>query len=493
MMKLKGLLTLVLFILLAFQGNLLAQEEEYAKDVKERVIKVPQCSKPIGVITARSFKCKAAACQGDRVYFGPGWGVEFSTKALGDGLADMLITALANTNCFKVVERIALEEIKEELELMGVKPQSTLKTADFIIVGAVTALELKAGGLGGGGLVVPLPFGLGAKFGKSHAHIGLDMRIVKVKTGEILVAKTIEGKSERWNVGVAAGGLFGTTFGGAYFEAVKNTPLEEATRDLIVRAVTLIVESVKAQAPSGVSIGEKTITYGERGEIVKQETRMPERGVAESKEISKSQSQIASTGGLVRASVEATPYKKVLWQEDFSKCKILPTTVKILNGQGECVTLDGKKWLSTTKGDLLFEKSIPHFDPSKDFTLEGTIYYSPKEGTYLEKFQIFIGKEGGLMSLYLPRSINQWKWSENTPIPNEAGLPDKLIGQKFRFFLKKEGDLVHVFVNGIRVLSNPVDSVSLKGLPAKVVVKMFGNDIGQGSYVLVSDLKVTTK
>ncbi len=264
MIVMRKLVVFIAFFVFLFSGLLFAQDqatdEEYAKEVKERVLKLPHCSKPIGVITAKSFKCKAAACQGDRIYFGPGWGVEFSTKALGDGLADMLITALANTNCFKVVERIALEEIKEELELMGVRPQNTLKTADFIIVGAVTALEMKASGLGGGGLVVPLPFGLGAKFGKSKAHIALDMRIVKVRTGEILAAKTVEGKSERWNVGVAAGGLFRTTIGGAYFEAVKNTPLEEATRDFIARAVTLIVESVKAQAPSDVAIGERITT-----------------------------------------------------------------------------------------------------------------------------------------------------------------------------------------------------------------------------------------
>ncbi|GBC88334.1 Curli production assembly/transport component CsgG [bacterium HR13] len=468
-----------------------AQDEEYAKEVKERILKLPQCSRPIGVITARSFKCKAAACQGERVYFGPGYGVEFSTKALGDGLSDMLITALANTNCFKVVERIALEEIKEELELMGVKPQATLKTADYIITGAVTALELKASGVGGGGVVVPLPFGLGAKFGKSKAHIALDMRIVQVKTGEILSAKTVEGKSERWNIGVAGGGLFGSTFGGAYFEAVKNTPLEEATRDLIVRAVALIVESVKAQAPAGVVVGERVQVYNEKGELVKEEVVMPKAAVVEAPK--RPEAEPSPSGGLVRESVEASSYPKTLWQEDFSTCKVVPTNIKIIRGQGECVGMGGKKWLATTKGDLVFERNISGFDPPKNFTVEGRVYYSQKGGTYMEDFRLYLGKEGSPVSIILPRSVSQWKYGESTPIPNQAGLPDMLVNKDFKFMLKKEGELVHLFINGTRVLTTQVDAVALKNLPAKIVIKMFGNDIGEGSYVLLTDLRVTSQ
>gem|GEM_PF-6264987 len=51
-----GLLVGVLsfIILLSSQGF---SQEEYAKEVKERVLRLPQCSQPLGVITARSFKC----------------------------------------------------------------------------------------------------------------------------------------------------------------------------------------------------------------------------------------------------------------------------------------------------------------------------------------------------------------------------------------------------------------------------------------------------
>ncbi|PMP66832.1 MAG: hypothetical protein C0190_04515 [Thermodesulfobacterium geofontis] len=265
-MKFLKIFILVVSIILLVQNGTFA--EEYAKEIKERTLTLPRCNKPIGVISAKSFKCKAAACQGGKIVFGEGFTIETTPQALGDGLADMLITALVNTGCFKVVERAALEEIKEELELMGVKPKQALKAADFIITGAVTALEMNAGGAGGGGLIIPLPwkFGGGLKLGKAKAHIALDMRIVRVRDAEILVAKTVEGKSERWKFGAAVGGLFGSTVGGGWFEAFKNTPLEEATRDLIASAVTLIVNELKVYAPD-VVITEKT--YGEGGEEVK--------------------------------------------------------------------------------------------------------------------------------------------------------------------------------------------------------------------------------
>ncbi len=254
---------LFLILLLSFfiigcatQNYTAGQDYKYAKDVKERKLNIPTCTKPIGVIAAKSFKCKAAACQGGRIVFGSNFVIEATPQALGDGLADMLITALANTGCFKVVEREVLEEIKKELELAGVSPKKTLKAADFIITGAVTALEMNAGGMGGGGLIIPLPwkFGGGIKIKKGEAYIALDMRIIRVKDAQILVAKTVEGKSERWKFGIAGGGLFGTTIGGAWFEAVKNTPLEEATRDLIAHAVTLIINSLKNYAPEETSL-----------------------------------------------------------------------------------------------------------------------------------------------------------------------------------------------------------------------------------------------
>ncbi|MFN3599235.1 MAG: CsgG/HfaB family protein [Aquificaceae bacterium] len=464
-------------------------EEEYAKDVKERTLSLPYCDKPIGVITARSFKCKAAACQGDRIYFSD-FKIEASPRALGDGLADMLMTALSQTRCFKVVERIALEEIKEELELMGTSPKQTLKAADFIITGAVTALELKASGIGGGGVVVPLPWigGVGLKVGKDKAYIGLDMRIVRVKDAEILSAKAIEGKSERWNFGLGVAGLFGTTIGGAWFEAVKNTPLEEATRDLIAKAVTLIVNDLKSQSPN-VLVGQRLTTYDEKGQVVKEEVILPKSEAVQAEEVKHTTAQAPQIGEIKREVFSPDHYKNTLWAEDFSACKLMPTTVSILGGQGECVEFKGSKWFATIKGEVMFEKTVQGFIPSKNWAIEYRIYFSEK-GNLFDFLHIFIGKEGSPVNLHIRRLFGDSKFSGRA-VPNEAGLPNYLNGQEIKIIIKKDGEVAHLFINGVRSLTVPVDAVALGTLPPKVVIKMKGVDIGRGKHTMITGLKLT--
>ncbi|MDQ7039306.1 MAG: CsgG/HfaB family protein, partial [Aquificota bacterium] len=187
MRSFKILLSLSGFFLLLISCGPTAQqakttEGEYAKEVRAREPELPRCDRPLGTIVARNFKCKAASCVGNRLVFGPSYTIQLSPQILGEGLSDMLVTALVQTGCFRVLERETLQEIKEELELLGAQPKQTLKGADFLITGAITALEMKASGVGGGGVVIPLPFlgGAGVKAQKQKAHIALDLRIVRV-------------------------------------------------------------------------------------------------------------------------------------------------------------------------------------------------------------------------------------------------------------------------------------------------------------------------
>lgn len=239
-----------------YGDSLFAQTEgEYGKEIKERKMSLPKCDKPAGRVVTRGFKCKAAACQGNQLVFSGGYTIQTTPQAMGDGLADMLLTALAETGCFEVYERETMKEIAEELKMLGKTPEQTLKGAELLITGSVTALEMKAGGMGGGGggIVVPLPFigGIGLKGGKEDAHIGLDLRVVRVDDAKILVSKAVEGKSGRWNLGIGGFGWFGGGGVGGWFESFKNTPLEEATRDVIAGAVTLIVNNLAKQNITG--------------------------------------------------------------------------------------------------------------------------------------------------------------------------------------------------------------------------------------------------
>ncbi len=194
---------------------------------------------PKARIAVASFKCKAAKCYG----------------AIGDGLADMLATALFRTGRFIVLERgEGLRAIQEELNLaqsgyvrQGAGPQTGLmEGADILVIGSITAFEPEASGIGGGGIVVPfnVPLIGGAKIGKKEAYIAADIRLVDVRTGRVINATAVEGRASSWNVGGGMGAILGTVALGGALGAYKNTPMEKAVRVMLYNAVDAIAKMV---------------------------------------------------------------------------------------------------------------------------------------------------------------------------------------------------------------------------------------------------------
>ena len=438
---------------------------EYAKDIRTREPELPKCDRPLGTIVARGFKCKAAACVGDRLVFSGNYTVQVSPKVLGDGLSDMIVTALVKTGCFKVLERETLEEIKEELELLGVKPRGALKGADFLLTGAVTALEMNASGMGGGGVVIPLPFlgGVGIKAGKSKAHIAIDMRLIRVRDAEVLMAETVEGKSERWKFGVGGGGLFGSVVAGGWFDAFKNTPMEEATRDLIYHSVKLIIAQVKNAPPV------RTVAQEEVSEEPK--VKRPSKSLA--------------SGGVVRRAHSAFKHGKVIWEENFSKCDVVPQGFKIRRGTVECVEFEGKKWIAAIKGDTVLEKSIPQFKPRRDWALEFTVYVKGGKGMYRDKIRVSLGRENSPFSIYYDTAGNLRIGEQSLPSVKNANGVIHTVG------IMKKGNTVSVFVDGERYATVPVDSVLLSRMKGKLIFNLFADDIELGDYAFISDIKLS--
>ena len=439
-------------------------QSEYAKDIKVREPELPKCDKPIGTIVARGFKCKAAACVGDRLIFSNNYTVQVSPKVLGDGLSDMIVTALVKTGCFKILERETLEEIKEELELLGVKPKGTLKGADFLLTGAITALEMNASGMGGGGVVIPLPFlgGVGIKAGKSKAHIAIDMRLIRVRDAEVLMAETVEGKSERWKFGVGGGGLFGSVVAGGWFEAFKNTPMEEATRDLIYHAVKLIISEAKSAPP-----------IKEADHISSEEPQV------------KRLSQSTPSGDVVKRARTTFKHGKIIWKEDFSKCEIIPKGFKIRRGTVECVEFKGKKWIAAIKGNVVLEKYIPNFKPRKDWALEFTVYVKNGKGMYQDRVAVFLGKENSPVSLYYSATGDLRVGEQSLPHIKNAN------GEVHKIALMKRGNTISVFVDGERYATRPIDSIAISRMRGKLVFSLVADDIDLGDYVFITDIKLS--
>ncbi len=161
---------------------------------------------------------------------------------IGEGMRDMLTTALFNTNRYIVLEREHLGAVMKEQDLATegrIKKGTEARTgeiygADLIIVAAITEFEGSAKGVGGGTKILGVQVGGGMK----KAHIAMDIRIIDAETSQIVAATSVEGSATSF----AAGGA--TNIGGSLPVALggfSKTPTEKAIRVCIQKAVEYIV------------------------------------------------------------------------------------------------------------------------------------------------------------------------------------------------------------------------------------------------------------
>ncbi len=166
---------------------------------------------------------------------------------IGEGLTEMLTSELFKTGRFVMVERAALAEIVKEQELgqTGLVRKETvakvgeLLGAQLLITGAVTEFEAQSKG-GGGGVGYR---GLALQLQTSSAHVAVDVRLVDSSTGQILSSMNAEASAQTMGLGFAARLQQGVTFGS---DAFQKTPLGQATREAIYKAVTQIIKEMEA-------------------------------------------------------------------------------------------------------------------------------------------------------------------------------------------------------------------------------------------------------
>jgi curli biogenesis system outer membrane secretion channel CsgG len=166
--------------------------------------------------------------------------------ALGEGLAEMLITEVTKLNKFQVLESTAIEHLKGEIKLgddgfVG-KDEKVEKGgfagADFMFRGKVTRFGGKSQGVGLGGFVPGNLGNLGIKTSKSDVRI--DWRVVDVATRKVIKSGQAVGEEKGlgFDIGVNAGGRGGTI--GFQNSEFMNSALGKAT----VKAINLIMRDV---------------------------------------------------------------------------------------------------------------------------------------------------------------------------------------------------------------------------------------------------------
>jgi curli biogenesis system outer membrane secretion channel CsgG len=126
-------------------------------------------------------------------------------QSVGQGMADMLITALVESGKYTMFERTEIEKVLQEQNLgqTGAVTQETaaqvgkLLGVELAVFGAVTEFGHSEGGIGGN-----LPgrsLGIGLK--SSKVTVGIDVRFVNTTTGEIIMAKNV--RTEKSKKGLA--------------------------------------------------------------------------------------------------------------------------------------------------------------------------------------------------------------------------------------------------------------------------------------------------
>jgi curli biogenesis system outer membrane secretion channel CsgG len=160
----------------------------------------------------------------------------------GRELSDSLNTALFRTGRFILLEREGLSGLQSEASI-GQNP-TVFEGADVVVLGSITAFEPNAGGTGGGGVGISLPFIGGLKFGANEAYIAADLRIVEVKTRRILNIVKVEGRSSSFSVGGVGGGFLGPVFIGGSLGTYANQPMGKAIAVMLEAAVRDLAKGI---------------------------------------------------------------------------------------------------------------------------------------------------------------------------------------------------------------------------------------------------------
>jgi curli biogenesis system outer membrane secretion channel CsgG len=168
--------------------------------------------------------------------------------SLGEGVADMLVTALVKSGKFIVIERQEIERVIHEQqfgESFMVTPESAPKVgqllgAELFVVGSISEFGQKESNISGGMSV----FGGGLTTKQSRAVV--DIRLINTTTGEIIASENEEGTESSTGISVRYEDM---DFSNQ--NSWNDTDIGKAARQAINGCVKLITENMEKIPWSG--------------------------------------------------------------------------------------------------------------------------------------------------------------------------------------------------------------------------------------------------
>lgn len=152
----------------------------------------------------------------------------------GQGMSDMLVTALVQSGKFRVMEREQLQQVIKEQDL-GQSGRVTEQTAPAlgkllgvtaIVYGSVSEFGYMASDTGGG------IAGIGGGISKTTARVSIDVRMIDTTTGEIILADTASDEKSQMGLKLSTEDF---SFGheGKFDQTLVGKATREAIDDLV--------------------------------------------------------------------------------------------------------------------------------------------------------------------------------------------------------------------------------------------------------------------
>jgi len=155
----------------------------------------------------------------------------FGSRRLGNNLTDVITTELVKSNRFIVLEREDLAKVMQEINFSNTMGQGQLASerkfqdADYVITGAITKYSVNT--TGNKGII--------SSSKTQRAEISFDMKMINVRTGEVVLSDQGEGVSD-----VEYGTTLGVGNTGGYDEGLE----QEAFRAAAIDVMDNIIETV---------------------------------------------------------------------------------------------------------------------------------------------------------------------------------------------------------------------------------------------------------
>jgi len=148
----------------------------------------------------------------------------FGSRRLGDNLTEVITTELVKSNRFIVLEREDLDSVMQEINFSNELGQGKLASerkfqdADYVITGAITKYSVNT--VGNKSLI--------SSSKTQRAEISFDMKMIDVRTGQVVLSDQGEGVSDV---------KYGTTLGmgstGGYDEGLEQEAFRAAAIDVM--------------------------------------------------------------------------------------------------------------------------------------------------------------------------------------------------------------------------------------------------------------------